>query len=75
MVRDNALEWIKRYTNDRSLKDEGGIAIILDKMELWYKRDGATSKSVSRYSVSYNGDDLPDDIIRMLKSYKKLRVV
>ena len=75
MVRDNALEWIKKYTNDPTLTDTGGVSIILDKMELWYKRDGATSKSVSRYSVSYNGDDLPDDIVRMLKSYKKLRVV
>ena len=75
MVRENALEWIKRYTNNRSLKDEEGIAIILDKMELWYKRDGSTSKSVSRYSVSYSGDDLPDDILRMLQPYKRMKVV
>ena len=75
MVRENALEWIKKYTNDTTLTDTGGISIILDKMELWYERDGSTSKSVSRYSVSYSSDDLPDDILRMLNIYKKLRVI
>ena len=71
--RENLLEWAKNYTRDNTLTDEGGISIILDRLEKYENSDPTISqKNVSRYSVTYK-EDLPKDIKDMLKPYVRVR--
>lgn len=71
-MREDLLQWLRAYTHNPNLEDINGVSVILDKLEEWeQQKSGVTSKSVSRYSISYS-EDIPQSLKTLISAYKRV---
>lgn len=72
-IRVAYLEWIKDYcNNDFSTGIPGGVSLALDKLVAQHGRDSnVASKTAVDLSQTFFDSDIPKDIKRLLKPYRR----